>query len=153
MHERAARRVRPAARPAAAACVQEYGAPEHDPRGCRFRGIHVVDSRGLAGGLVDGSSFTCNRLTQRVWGARYIDEPLYAQSDSTPSDDFGNALAWYALTDRLFSVIGLTDFAGAPVERVRSSAYGVGRHTDAGWAAQKGEEGPIDRAGAKDSFL
>ncbi len=80
-----------------------------------------------------------SRVVQRVWGARYIDELLYAQSDSTPSDDFGNALAWYALTDRLFSVIGLTDLAGAPVERVRYSAYGVGRHTDAAWAAQKGD--------------
>lgn len=51
----------------------------------------------------------------------------------------GDACARYALTDRLFSVIGLTDLAGAPVERVRYSAYGVGRHTDAAWAAQKGD--------------
>lgn len=63
--------------------------------------VHYGYSGGLNGGLVDGSLFACNRLTQRIWGLAYIDERLYLHSGAGPSDgDLSNAARYHALVDR-----------------------------------------------------
>ncbi len=54
-------------------------------------------------------------LVQRVWGLRYIDDLVCAQTETLgsggsapPDGDFANAAVRYALTDRLYSVVAMT---------------------------------------------
>lgn len=78
------------------------------------------------------ASIPTDAITQRIWGLEYIDELVYFHTDGsagTPSDgDFKNAKGYYALVDRLYSVIGVVRATDGWIEeRVRYTPYGVAR--------------------------
>jgi YD repeat-containing protein len=69
---------------------------------------------------------------QRLWSDEYIDHLLAYQTDTLgngqsadPDGDFTNAETMYALTDRLYSVVGLVGISGRMLERVQYTPYGV----------------------------
>ena len=70
----------------------------------------------------NGTSFVHDSTSQWVWGQRYIDELVASITDGDVNDEFEDR--FYAMTDRNFSVIGLSQSAGSSGERVRYDAYG-----------------------------
>jgi|GEM_PF-4239003 len=81
-----------------------------------------------------------DRVVQRFWSHRYIDEILYMREDTRDSTgavgadgDFFNAAGFYFLCDRKYDVIAALRDNGAAslVERVRYTPYGVARHEPA----------------------
>jgi len=70
----------------------------------------------------EGSGFTHDSTSQWVWGQRYIDELVASITDGDANDEFEDL--FYAMTDRNFSVIGLSQSTGASGERIRYDAYG-----------------------------
>lgn len=88
------------------------------------------------------SGFTLTRLVQRVWGPEHIDELVAFAASPVTSESVGPAVLHYAITDRLFSVIGLLDPSWAALkERVRYAAYGQARHQH---AADADGDGDVD---------
>ena len=115
-------------------------APGSDP----FAAFTASGGGGGGGGsLPSGVTLT---LVQRIWGLRYIDDLVCAQTETLgsggsapPDGDFANAAVRYALTDRLYSVVAMTDAAGKILEKVRYSAYGVPTLLDEAAATSKGD--------------
>jgi len=68
------------------------------------------------------TSFVHDSTSQWVWGQRYIDELVASITDGDANDEFEDL--FYAMTDRNFSVIGLSQSTGASGERIRYDAYG-----------------------------
>lgn len=90
-----------------------------------------------------GASMSVDRIVQRIWGLEYIDQFLCMQTDvgsgAAPDGDFTNATPYYALTDRLYNVVGMLSATGVLEERVRYTAYGVARRVDAATALSRGD--------------
>ncbi|MBL0922107.1 MAG: hypothetical protein IBJ10_08265 [Phycisphaerales bacterium] len=103
------------------------------------------------------ANFVAQRITQRVWGLEYIDELLYFQTDVHSTTGgvadgrfYGGQEGWYALTDRMYSVIGVADLAGDIVERVRYSPYGEARHE---WGSDLNGDGAVNSTDLFSVFL
>lgn len=88
----------------------------------------------------DGSTFTLEKIIQRIWCPLYIDALIAMQTDlddaqftGTPDGDFtgpGTSI-FYAILDRKYDVVAMMAGSTAvePVrERVRYTPYGVARH-------------------------
>ena len=107
--------------------------------------------------IVQPDSGDLVRITQRFWNLHYIDDLIAWQSQDgydsggsgwvEPDGEFkdageGAAALFYALTDRLFSVIGVLDGKAAGyalIERVRYTAYGSTRHIPIVWGDITGD--------------
>lgn len=104
-----------------------------------------------AGGGADGDSGRGDRVVQRFWRSDYIDA-FIAQATSAwnaTEEEYDAPTTHYALTDRLFSVIAMTEPDGAIAERVRYTPYGQARHqwphdVDGNGAAGGGEFGELN---------
>ena len=90
-------------------------------------------------GAFSGFAFM-DRVIQRFWSHRYIDEILSMREDTRDSTgaigadgDFFNAAGFYFLCDRKYDVIAVLRDNGAAslIERVRYTPYGVARHEPA----------------------
>lgn len=78
------------------------------------------------------TGFAPSRLVQRFWGPEHIDELIAFAASPVTSESVGPAALHYALTDRLFSVIGLFNPSEAFLkERIRYASYGQARHEHA----------------------
>jgi RHS repeat-associated protein len=95
---------------------------ESDP----FASLEPIDSVAV---------FVADRITHRIWGMEYIDELLFTMTDDSdgvsggPEGDFttGDPDGFYAVVDRLYSVVALLDEQADLLERVRYSAYGLAK--------------------------
>ncbi len=84
---------------------------------------HVDSDLGTNSDSTGGSDDDADRVSQQVWGARYIDDAVAKRI----TED--SASRWYFyLTDAMFSVRALTDSTGFVQERIDYTPYGVAQH-------------------------
>jgi len=69
------------------------------------------------------------RVVQRVWGMRYIDDLVLFRQDSNANGEYDDTVDFtrYTLTDHQFSVVAVIDEVAKLVERISYSPYGEAR--------------------------
>ncbi|GMV25109.1 MAG: hypothetical protein AMXMBFR58_11400 [Phycisphaerae bacterium] len=114
----------------------------------------VDDYTNTTGGPPSG--FAADRVTQQVWGLRYIDDPVLRRidtdhdgsysdeaDDGEPNGDSTTEHAYWHVTDTQFSTVAMMGRWATEIERVSYSAYGVATHR---WPGDVNNDGSVTSA-------